>query len=280
LGFDVKTYYELLDVAASASGDEIKRAFRREIAKYHPDKVAHLGKEFQEIASVKASELTEAYKVLTDEALRAKYDELIASGGAAAPRPQPAAPPPPPAPEAPSPAAARPAPEARPHAEPAAPSGSSIFQQERTASSDIVLKVARERFKTALATEFGQYEDLRLQGFEVCAVPKPAFFSMKFPPRVFGRIVPVVDAAAVAEAWTLASRSPRDKQRDLCLFLMGPSVAPAGELAAAINDERRKPWPAGGKMSLVPVNTRTWAAHVPADAPPVVKSLLARLKSA
>jgi hypothetical protein len=31
---------------------------------------------------------------------------------------------------------------------------------------------------------------------------------------------------------------------------------------------------------MVPVNTRTWNAHVPTDAPPLVKSLLARLKSA
>lgn len=47
----MKTYYELLDVAPQASSDEIKRAFRREIARYHPDKVQHLGPEFQEIAA-------------------------------------------------------------------------------------------------------------------------------------------------------------------------------------------------------------------------------------
>jgi hypothetical protein len=271
------TFYELLEVAPAASADEIKRAFRREIAKYHPDKVQHLGKEFQDIASVKAAELTEAYKVLTDATLRAQYDEQLASGGA--PAREPVTPPPPPPVETARPAAARPAPDARPHAEPSPPSGSSVFQHERAASSDLVLRVARERFKSALASEFGQYEDLRLQGFDVCAVPKPAFFSMKFPPRVFGRTVPMVDAAAVRDAWTLAARSPKDKQRDLCVFLMGPAVAPPGELAAVINEERRKPMAAGGKLVLVPVNTRTWAAHVPADAPPVVKSLLARLKS-
>jgi hypothetical protein len=97
---------------------------------------------------------------------------------------------------------------------------------------------------------------------------------------VFGRIVPVVDAAAVTEAWGLAARSPGDKQRDLCVFLMGPSVAAAGELAAAISEERRRPMPTGGKMCLVPLNTRTWTAHVPADAPSVVRPLLARLESA
>ena len=42
------THYELLGVALTASSDEIRRAFRREIAKYHPDKVQHLGNEFQD----------------------------------------------------------------------------------------------------------------------------------------------------------------------------------------------------------------------------------------
>ena len=73
----MKTYYELLDIAPGARPDEIKHAFRREIAKYHPDKVQHLGKEFQEIAAVKASELTQAYKTLTDADLRAEYDGTL-----------------------------------------------------------------------------------------------------------------------------------------------------------------------------------------------------------
>ena len=46
-----KTHYELLGVAADAPAEEIKHAFRREIAKYHPDKVQHLGQEFQDIAA-------------------------------------------------------------------------------------------------------------------------------------------------------------------------------------------------------------------------------------
>src|SRR5438128_10969238 len=100
----------MLDVPASASVDEIKRAFRREIAKYHPDKVQHLGKEFQEIAAIKAAELTQAYKTLTDESLRAEYDALVEDGSAPADvhhhAPAPSA--------APSEAPPRPAPTARP----------------------------------------------------------------------------------------------------------------------------------------------------------------------
>jgi hypothetical protein len=58
---------------------------------------------------------------------------------------------------------------------------------------------------------------------------------------------------------------------------MGPAIAAAGELAAAINEVRRKP--TSTKLLMVPINTRTWNGHVPTDAPPLVKSLLTRLKS-
>jgi hypothetical protein len=276
-----KTYYELLEVAPAATVDEIKRAFRREIARYHPDKVHHLGKEFQDIAAVKAAELTEAYKVLTDQTLRADYDALLAGGAATddAP-PPPAAPPAAPQPAPAARPATEPSPASRPAAEPPRSAPSSVFQEERAGARDLVLKAAIARFRAVLEGEFGRFEAPQLAGFQVTCVPKPSFFSMKFPPRVFGRVVPMVDAAAVAEAWSLAAKTPKDKQRDLCVFLMGPAVAQPAELAIAISEERRRPMLAGGKLFLIPMNTRTWAAHVPADAPPVVKSLLTRLKSA
>ena len=86
----MKTYYEILGVPAAATADEIKRAFRREIARYHPDKVHHLGTEFQEIAAVRAAELTEAYRVLMDESARHQYDWALGEAPpAAAPPPAP-----------------------------------------------------------------------------------------------------------------------------------------------------------------------------------------------
>ena len=39
-----KNHYDVLEVAPRAPADEIKRAFRAQIARYHPDKVQHLGK--------------------------------------------------------------------------------------------------------------------------------------------------------------------------------------------------------------------------------------------
>jgi len=93
----LKNYYDMLSVARDAPADEIKKAFRREIARYHPDKVQHLGQEFQEMASGIAADLTEAYRILMDPELRGRYDEELSGGGGA---PRPAA--------APSPAASPP----------------------------------------------------------------------------------------------------------------------------------------------------------------------------
>ena len=74
----MKTYYDLLSIERGADADTIKKAFRREIARYHPDKVIHLGAEFQEMAATRAAALTVAYKQLGDPVLRAQYDASIA----------------------------------------------------------------------------------------------------------------------------------------------------------------------------------------------------------
>ncbi len=50
-------YYDLLGVPPTASQEEVKRAFRQQIARYHPDKVQHLGKEFQAMAANRAADL-------------------------------------------------------------------------------------------------------------------------------------------------------------------------------------------------------------------------------
>ena len=262
----MKTLYELLELPADAPSDEIKRAFRREIAKYHPDKVQHLGKEFQEIAAVRAAELTTAYKTLLDPAARADYDARI---GHPAPDAGPAASPP-----APEPGSAPPSSSSSANA----PSGT-WFATERRGAVEFVRRAAIARFQAALTREFGEHERLAPQGFEAAAIPSPGFFSRKLPPQVVGRVVESVDARSVAETWGLAARMKKEPHRDICVFLMGPSLAPASELAAAISEQRKRPMPGGGRLVLVPVNTKDWNAHVPTDAPDVVKSLLTRLQA-
>ena len=56
--------FKILGVEPGASPDEIKSAYRMAVAKYHPDKVTHLGKEFQEIAHRKLVAIQRAYEAL------------------------------------------------------------------------------------------------------------------------------------------------------------------------------------------------------------------------
>jgi hypothetical protein len=57
--------YAVLGLKAGATEEEIKEAYRLAVAKYHPDKVSHLGKEFQELAHRKFVAIQEAYEHLT-----------------------------------------------------------------------------------------------------------------------------------------------------------------------------------------------------------------------
>ena len=56
--------YAVLGVPRTATKDEIRAAYRDRMAKYHPDKVTHLGDELQELARTKALALNRAYEIL------------------------------------------------------------------------------------------------------------------------------------------------------------------------------------------------------------------------
>jgi hypothetical protein len=56
--------YEVLDLPPDADQETIKAAYRKLANQYHPDKVSHLGKEFQELAERKFKEIQEAYQKL------------------------------------------------------------------------------------------------------------------------------------------------------------------------------------------------------------------------
>jgi len=56
--------YALLEVSPNASTEEIKAAYRRAVSRYHPDKVTHLGPEFQELAHKKLLAIQNAYETL------------------------------------------------------------------------------------------------------------------------------------------------------------------------------------------------------------------------
>ena len=63
-----RDYYEVLGVSRNASGEDIKKAFRKLALEYHPDRNKNHG------AGELFKEINEAYQVLSDPDKRARYD--------------------------------------------------------------------------------------------------------------------------------------------------------------------------------------------------------------
>lgn len=69
-----KDYYKILGIAKGASDDDIKKAYRKQALKWHPDKnkAANAEEKFKEVA--------EAYEVLSDPKKREIYDQYGEEG--------------------------------------------------------------------------------------------------------------------------------------------------------------------------------------------------------
>jgi len=70
-----ETYYDVLNIDRDANQPEIKKAFRRLAKKYHPDTNRADGKG----SSKRLKEVIAAYRVLSNERERARYDVLMQS---------------------------------------------------------------------------------------------------------------------------------------------------------------------------------------------------------
>ncbi|MBJ3762005.1 DnaJ domain-containing protein [Maribius pontilimi] len=70
---EYKDYYKILGLERQATQDEIKRAYRKLVRKYHPD--VNTGPDAAE-AERKFKDVSEAYEVLQDPEKRAAYDQL------------------------------------------------------------------------------------------------------------------------------------------------------------------------------------------------------------
>lgn len=72
---DKRDYYEVLGIGKSASEDEIKKAYRSQAKKYHPD--LHPG---DKEAEAKFKEVNEAYEILSNPEKKSRYDQFGHAG--------------------------------------------------------------------------------------------------------------------------------------------------------------------------------------------------------
>lgn len=61
-----RSWYEVLNVPADSSTEEIRQAYKILVSKYHPDKVASMGPELKSICEMKSKEINRAF----DEAMK------------------------------------------------------------------------------------------------------------------------------------------------------------------------------------------------------------------
>jgi hypothetical protein len=279
----VKTHYELLGLEITADADAIKKAFRREIARYHPDKVIHLGTEFQEMAATRAAELTVAYKTLSDEAMRAEYDASLTSGV-----PPPHVPHvPPDEPDEPPPRAER-RPESSPgqlHDTPPTideiktplpvGGGKGRFAAER-ADRDVILKRAiGARVMATVEGLYGKLTTPAVRGFDLAMVPlaKPRFMGT-MPPRVLVKVVDSANTATVTEAYAGASKANVHAGKSpVVVLLFARNIAPQDELTKANETNARRKGDGPDEVAVIVVNTADWSCRLPPGCSPAVRKL-------
>lgn len=261
----MKTHYDVLGLDPATDADTIKKAFRREIARYHPDKVVHLGPEFQAIASTKATELTAAYTTLSDPQARAEYDRVLEGGRVPPPAPQP------------TPAARRATRAPESPREEAAPRSAA---PEPGGRDDIMRRATIGRLRTVLKTVMNEPEFVPISGFDLgcLARGKSSLFRRSTPPSVLVRLASLVDRNLVSDACAQAVRA-RIEQKPLILLLVGDRLAPTGELGQAVEEHRRRNPALADTMFPVPVELRDWNAKIPANAPSAVRDLIHALKN-
>jgi hypothetical protein len=273
----VKTHYQLLGLEQDADPDAIKKAFRREIARYHPDKVIHLGAEFQEMAATRAAELTVAYKTLTDPALREEYDGSIAAGMPPAHTPQP---PPKPAPvSTPAEEASQPPSldDIRDEPPPAPTGSKGRFAAERANRDQILKRAIAERVLGIVEDLYGKLKTPPVRGFDLTMVPvaKPRFLGTP-PPRVLVKVVDAADGPAITEAYNAASRAGvHSGKSPVVVLLFSRSIAPQHEVSKAneANARHAKTPDAPEEVAVVIVDASDWSCRLPPNCSPAVHKL-------
>ena len=63
----IDRHYKMLEITKNASNEEVKKAYRKMVKKYHPDKLVGLGKEHLKGAKDKFQNIQSAYEQIKKE---------------------------------------------------------------------------------------------------------------------------------------------------------------------------------------------------------------------
>ncbi|MGH9383226.1 MAG: J domain-containing protein [Vicinamibacterales bacterium] len=244
-----RTHYELMSIDPSADDAGIKTAFREQIARYHPDKVVHLGQEFQELAAERTAELTAAYTTLIDPALRRQYDESLRVRQVVR------------------------------HDSGADPAR---FSAERAGGDGIVQRALIGRVRNAVIDLYGAVDSPRVRGFDLTLVPTTSPPLMRSPfPRVFVKLRDVADAAQVREACAEAARAGLHVPGSpINVLLFGKRLSDEPQILMAcdnVRNQRRAGVPE--KTFAVVIDAADWRALFASSAPPALRRFIDRLRT-
>ena len=64
---DSTAAYQILNLTRQSSDEDVKKVYRKMASKYHPDKVSHLGADFEKVAEEKFKSLNDAYQQIKKE---------------------------------------------------------------------------------------------------------------------------------------------------------------------------------------------------------------------
>jgi DnaJ-like protein len=249
----------LLGIALPASAEEVKRAYRRQISRYHPDKVQHLGEEFQVMAAEKSAQLTHIYQQLLESS---GSGEIVEAARTAA--------------EASTPAAGT-TQTASVGAAPRQVNRASTWQAVAVGCPSLILGAAVDRVTQSVRWTLPRAEDVPVAGFTLACRTRPdwrGFFKRRRPTE-----------AVLLRAPADTGPGPRQRIRDLLPGVDGAIVMidlVLNPLAAGQQEPIGRTPPARREADVfsVTVDAMTWKARVPPHAPEIAHLILERLRDA
>jgi len=248
----------LLGIALPASIDEVKRAYRRQISRYHPDKVHHLGEEFQVLAAEKSAQLTEVYRRLLEaNGSDERVDDVAVPV-----------------------ATAREEPRVEEVSAPPPVNRMSSWQAVAAGCPSLILTAAIDRVSQAVRLTLPRADEFAVPGFSGAWRTRADWRGLLKRRPIEGVLLrPAADDAAVDR-----QRAPRLRHLvsgvDGAIVVFDLVVESLATEPPSSSSSRRPASRGERDVHVVTLDTMTWNARLPPDAPAIAHLILARVRDA